>query len=63
MMIPIEIVDCTKHTKVIDKGTGGFGNRKMSGDHPNDSIIKINQNTKKSSGNLLSLSLQWETVG
>ena len=32
----------------ICNGTGGLGNKKTSGDHPNDSIIKIGQNTEKS---------------
>ena len=34
----------------IDKGTGGFGNKRTSGDHPNYSIIEIDQNTEKSPG-------------
>ena len=29
----------------IDKGTGGLGNKRSNGHHPNDSIIKIGQNT------------------
>ena len=36
----------------IDKGTGGLGTKRTSGDHPKDSIIKIGQNTKKSPGDL-----------
>ena len=32
--------------------TGGLGNKRMSGDHPNYSIIKIGQNTEKSSEEL-----------
>ena len=31
----------------IDTGTGGVGNKRFSGDHPNDSIIKISHKTKK----------------
>ena len=31
----------------IDTGTGGFGNKMTSGDHPNYSIIKIGQNNGK----------------
>ena len=31
------------------KGTGGLGNISTSGDHPSYSIIKIGQNTVKSS--------------
>ena len=33
------------------KGTGGLGNKRMSGDHPNY-IIKIGQNTEESPGDL-----------
>ena len=33
-------------------GTGGLGNKWTSGDHPKYSIIKINQNTEKSPGDL-----------
>ena len=29
----------------IGTGTGGLGNKKMCGKHPNDSFIKIGQNT------------------
>ena len=36
----------------IDNGTGGLGNKRTSGDHLNDSIIKISQNTEKSPGDL-----------
>ena len=42
----------------VSKGTGGFGNKKTSGDHPNNSIIKISQNTEKSPGNLRRLVTQ-----
>ena len=31
-------------------------------DHPDNSIIKIGQNTEKSPGDLLWLKLQWETI-
>ena len=41
--------------QMIGTGTGGFGNERTSGDHPNYSIVAIGQNTKKSPGNL------WET--
>ena len=34
----------------IGTGTGGRGNKRTGGDHPNDSIIKIGQSTEKSSG-------------
>ena len=32
--------------------TGGFGNKRTSGDHPNYSIVEFGQNTEKSPGNL-----------
>ena len=38
-----------RHHRIVT-GTGGFGNKMTSGDHPNDSIIKIGQNTEKSPG-------------
>ena len=47
----------------IGKGTGGLGNKRKNGDHPNYGIIKISQNTGKSPGNLLSLKLHWNTAG
>ena len=34
------------------KGTGGLGNKGMSGDHPNYYIIENGQNTEKSPGDL-----------
>ena len=36
----------------IIKGTGGFGNKRTSEDHPNYYIIAIGQNTEKSPGDL-----------
>ena len=36
------------------------GGWRTSGDHPNYSIIENGQNTEKSSGDLLSLKLQWK---
>ena len=36
----------------IDKGTGKFGIKNMCEDHPNSSVIKIDQNIKKSPGDL-----------
>ena len=39
----------------ISLGTGGFGNERMSGDHTKYSIIKIDQNTEESPGNLRGL--------
>ena len=32
--------------------SGGLGNKRTSGDHPNYSIVAINQNTEKSPGDL-----------
>ena len=37
--------------------TGGHGNKRISGDYPNYCIDEIGQNTKKNSGDLLSLRL------
>ena len=36
----------------IGTGTGGLGNKRTSGHHPNYSIVEISQNTKKSPGDL-----------
>ena len=36
--------------KGLVKGSGGLGNKRTRGDHSNDSIIKISQNTEKSPG-------------
>ena len=41
----------------IGTGTGGLGNKRTSGNHPNNSITKISQNTDKSSGNLRRLTV------
>ena len=46
----------------ISTRNGGLGNKRTSGDHPNDCIIEIGQNTEKSPGDLLSLKLQRETI-
>ena len=35
--------------------TGGLGNQRTIGEHPNDSIIEIGQNTEKSPGVLIRL--------
>ncbi len=51
-VIPIVISALGTDTKKLDIGTGGLGNKRTSGDHPNHSIIKIGQNTEKSSGDL-----------
>ena len=46
---------------------GGLENKGRSGDHPNYSIIEINQNTEKGPDDLRILvvpqKLQWETIG
>ena len=39
------------HQKII-KGTARLGNKRMSGDHPINSIVEIGQNTKESAGDL-----------
>ena len=39
----------------INKGTGGLGNKRSSGDHPNYCII--GQNTEKSPGDLRKLAV------
>ena len=36
--------------QMISKGTGGLGNKRTSGDHPNYSIVEIGQNTEQSAG-------------
>ena len=57
MVIPIVIGALDTVTKGLIKGTVGLENKRTSGDHPNDSIIKIDQNTKKSPGDLRRLKL------
>ena len=37
------------HRRMVT-GTGGFGNKRSSGDHPNYRIFKIRHNTKKGAG-------------
>ena len=47
----------------IDTETGGHGNKRTRGDHPNYSIVEIGLNTKKETwDNLLSLRLQRKTI-
>ena len=44
---------CTRYShQRSSTGTGGLGNKRTGGDYPNDSIIKIGQNTEKSPGDL-----------
>ena len=49
MMIPIVIGALRTIPKRIGKGTGRLGDKRTSGDHPDYRIIKISQNTEKSS--------------
>ena len=42
---------------IIGTGTGGFGNKRTRGDHPNYNIIEIGQDTKKNLGNLRRLAV------
>ena len=55
--------------QMINTRTGGLGNKRTSGDHPNYSIIKIGQNTEKSPGDLRRLAVtqtpmknRWQTL-
>ena len=49
---------CTRYSfQRIGKGTGELGNKSTRGDHPNDSIVKIGQNNKNSSGKLRRLAV------
>ena len=41
----------------IVKGTGGLGNKRTSGNHPNNYNIEIGQNTKESPGDLMTLAI------
>ena len=45
----------------IDKGKGGLGNQRTSGDYRNDNI-KIGKNTVLVTWDLLTLQLQWNAV-
>ena len=45
----------------IGKVSGRLGNKRTSGDHQNNRIIKIGQKTEKRR-DLLSLKLLWETI-
>ena len=44
--------DYTNLNISLNKGTGGLGYKRTSGDHPNYCIIEIGQNTEKNSGYL-----------
>ena len=42
---------CSRYShQNIGTGTGGLGNKRTNRDHPNYSIVKINQNPEKSPG-------------
>ena len=49
--------------QMTGKGIRILGNKRKSEDHPNRSIIKINQNTKKSPGNLKRLAVTQTPMG
>ena len=54
---------CTRdNSHRLGKGTGKLRNQRMSGEHPDSSIIEISQNTDKSPGDLLSPRLQWKII-
>ena len=55
-VMPIVIVALSSH-QTIGTGTGGLRNKRISGDHPNYSIVEIGQNTKKSPGDLRRLAV------
>ena len=49
---------CTQHShQRIGTGTGGYGNKKTNGDHPNNSFVEIGQNTEKNLANLRRLAV------
>ena len=43
---------CTRNDPQMLKASGGIGNRRTSGNHPDYSIVKIGQNSEKGPGNL-----------
>ena len=50
-MMPIKTGPLGRHQRT-GASTGGLGNKRTSGDHPNYCIVKIGQNTEKSPGDL-----------
>ena len=52
MVIPIVIRALSTVTRGLVKGLEELENKNMSGDHPNDSTVKIGLNTEKSPGDL-----------
>ena len=73
-IIPIVIGAFVTVTKKLLKGPGWLGGWRMSGDHPNDSVIENGQNTERSSRDLRipavtetpvedhQLALMWKTL-
>ena len=58
---------CVRYShRNIGSESGGLGNKRTSGEHPDYSIIKIGQNTKKSPGDFKRLAvthtLVWKTL-
>ena len=50
--------NCIRYSHLsIGTETGGLGNKRNSGDHPNNSIVEISQNTKKSPKDLRRLTV------
>ena len=56
-VIPFIIGALGTVTNGIKKGLVDLERKRLSGDHPNDSIIEIGQNTKKSPGDLRRLAI------
>ena len=56
-VILIVICSLSTVTKGLVKGTEGLRNIRTSGDHPNDIVIEIGQNTEKSPGDLRRLAV------
>ena len=48
-VIPIVIVTLDSHLKIGSR-TGGLGNKRTQGDHPNFCRVEIHQDTEKSPG-------------
>ena len=47
---------------MIGTVTGGIGNKRKSGDHPNYGLVEISHSTKKSPGDLRRLAVTWTQV-
>ena len=56
-IIPVVIGALATVTKRINKGTGGAGNKRTSGEHPNFYIIEFSQNIEKSPRDLRRLAV------